>query len=211
MGFDLEREALIASGVTDWQEIALYQDKIAEIIRSFPGKGLADDPLDKARALFRWLWQTKPRRYKRRGSYRLPEVIEAQLDERRSSVGNCLGLTILYNCLLGRLGIPAGAVYLELAFKVAPHVLTILDTPSGSMDIENIRPHGFDYRGHIDAPDRTLWSDAELVADIYTSRGNEAFAQGDYRQALADYEAALALNPAYETARLNRAIALDVL
>jgi tetratricopeptide (TPR) repeat protein len=212
MGFDLEREALIASGVTDDHGIAKYKDEIEAVLRLFPWERLpAADPCSAARTLFNWLWTTRPQRYRRGGSYRLREVIEAQRDERRPSVGNCLGLTVLYNCLLGRTGIRAGAIHLEWAFELAPHVLTTLEAASGPIDIENTLPGGFDYRGHRDAPGRTVWGDRELVADIYHSRGNDCFERKDYQGALADYEAALALNPGYETARLNRAIVLDVL
>ncbi|MBN1614735.1 MAG: hypothetical protein JW950_09745 [Deltaproteobacteria bacterium] len=212
MALDLEREALIASGVTGDRAIARCKDKIEVLIRSFPGKRPSStDPQAAAGSLFDWLWKTKPRRYRRGGSSRLHEVIAAQLDERQTTVGNCLGLTVLFNCLLGRLGIRAGAVHLECAFDLAPHVLTTLDTAAGPIDIENILPWGFDYRGHIDAPDRTVWGDSELVADIYLSRGNDSFERGDYEGALSDYDRTLAWNPGYEAALLNRAMVLDVL
>jgi len=167
------------------------------------------DPVGRARRLFEWLWREKPNRYESRGKYRLNEVVDAQLSVDDRSVGNCLGLTLLYNCLLGKMGIQAGALFLPFAFQEGPHVLTLLPAEGREVEIENILPDGFDYRGYFDSPGREAWGDRELVADIYLSRGNEFFAQREWLQSLENYEKAIWFNPSYEKAHLNKAILLD--
>ena len=167
------------------------------------------EPTDRARALFTWLWMGKPARYRSRGPFRLDDVIDAQLNEQCETVGNCLGLTLLYNCLIKRLTLKAEAVHLERTFETGPHVLTELQIGDSFIDVENILPHGFDYKGHLDDPSRTKWGDRELVADIYLSLGNESFLQGQFVKALQNYDSAIDLNPQYEKARLNKAILLD--
>jgi len=77
------------------------------------------------------------------------------------------------------------------------------------MDVENILPQGFDYKGHKENPYRVEWGDRELVADIYQSAGTESFQRQEFREALRNYDLALKLYPGYEKARLNRAILLD--
>ena len=168
----------------------------------------ASNPLAQARALFDWLWKEKPNRYKPHGNFKLSEVIDAQLTKDTQIVGNCLGLTLLYNCLLRKMGIYAGALYLENAFEIGPHVLTFLKTKESFIDIENILPDGFDYKEHLNLPSRIRWGDQELVADIYLSMGNEFFKEEEFTEALKNYNMAIHLNPQYEKACLNKAILL---
>lgn len=200
----------MASGMEEEEQLFGYQRKLDGLQRtcSLRMEGLRD-PRDRARALFEWLWKEKPCRYKRHGPYRLNEVIDFQIHPDAPNVGNCLGLTLLYNCLLRRMGIPAESLYLEEAFGIGPHVLTLLPIGGSSIDVENILPQGFDYRGHLGNPSRTRWGDRELVADICLTRGNECYEQGDFQEALRWYDRALAKNPRYEKALLNRAIVLD--
>jgi len=210
MTFSLEKEALIASGVSEDDRIADYMNKLAHLHQQFIREiKPTHDPLTKAKALFDWLWMKKPGRYRPHGHYRLHDAIDSQLSGGNQVVGNCLGLTLLYNCLLGRTGMDAEALYLENAFGRGPHVLTIFRGKESMIDIENILPDGFDYKGHLNDPSRTGWGDTELVADIYHSRGNEFYEKGDYTLALRSYDRAMSLNPLYERARLNRAIVLD--
>jgi len=167
------------------------------------------DPVEEAKALFAWLWISKPNRYKPQGNYRLNEVITAQLKGDDNSVGNCLGLTLLYNCLLRKMDIDAEALYLENAFGSGPHVLTLVQTGKSTLDVENILINGFGYRGHLAHPLRTRWGDRELIADIYHSVANDLFEKGHFTEALKNYEMAVSLNAEYEKARLNMEILLD--
>jgi len=208
----LEREALLASGVEEKGRMAEYGKKLDSLCQEFTRETVpSSHRLLKAKGLFIWLWEKKPARYKPRGSFKLNHVIDAQLSDKDQAVGNCLGLTLLYNCLLFRMGIKAEASYLENAFdfEIGPHVLTTIQTKASAIDIENILPGGFDYKGHLGNPSRTRWGDQELVADIYHSMGNECFERGEFPESLKNYEMAIRLNPRYEKARLNKAILLD--
>ena len=208
--FNLEKEALLASGIKGKDELAIYENKLHLVLHQFLSKiSPVRDPLTKARDLFNWLWEEKPTRYEPHGHFRLSDVIDAQLNKANARVGNCLGLTLLYNCFLRRMGLHAEALYLENAFGMGPHVLTLLQIEECFIDIENILPDGFDFKGHLHDPSRTRWGDRELVADIYHSLGNELFSKGEWVKALENYETALHLNPRYEKARLNKAIVVD--
>jgi tetratricopeptide (TPR) repeat protein len=107
------------------------------------------------------------------------------------------------------MGIHTKALYLENAFGMGPHVLTLLQTDASVIDIEHILRDGFDYKGHLNDPSRTKWEDKELVADIYHSMGNEWFEKGELAKALNNYEMAIKLNPEYEKAYINKAILMD--
>ena len=208
--FHLEKEALLASGIKRKNKLAVYGKKLAYLNEQFIHQiWPPPHPTGKARDLFHWLWEEKPARYKSNGDFRLSRVIDAQLDEENQTVGNCLGLTLFYNCLLRRMGIRAEALYLENAFGMGPHVLTLLQAEASTIDIENILPDGFDYKGHLNNPSRTRWRDKELVADIYHSLGNEFFGKGEFAKALKNYNMAIKLNPLYEKAHLNKAILMD--
>jgi tetratricopeptide (TPR) repeat protein len=208
--FDLIVEALIASGIEKVAKMDEYLEKFEVLMRKvMPCLGNLNNPEARARNLFEWLWREKPRRYESRGKYRLNEVLDAQLSADAKGVGNCLGLTLLYNCLLRKMGIQAGALHLEYAFNVGPHVLTLLPAGEREIEVENILPDGFDFQGHLDNPGRVKWGDCELVADIYLSCGNEFFEKKEWSQSLKSYEKAISLHPTYEKAHLNKAILLD--
>jgi len=210
MPFNLEREALIASGVKEDTWVDKYISKLDQLHKQFIHEiHTTHDPLSTAKLVFNWLWMKKPSRYTPNAHYRLNHVIDCQLSKDTIEVGNCLGLTLLYNCLLRRAGIDVEALYVENAFGRGPHVLTILSVGELLIDIENIVPDGFDFRGHLNDPSRTRWGAKELVADIYHSRANECFERGEYEDALKHYERAIILNPHYEKAHLNKAIVLD--
>ena len=204
MDFNFEREALIASGVTKEDRIHVYLHELDELLSQFeqhvPPRG---DPILVAQDLFVWLWQKKPNRYKAGASFRVQDVIRAQMSESRESVGNCLGLTLLYNSLLRRKKIDARATYLENAFGIGPHVLTALTTQKGVIDVENILSHGFDFEGHLKDPTRRSLGDRELVAEIYNSAGNDFFENEELDKALRNYELAIRMDPNHERAPLN--------
>jgi tetratricopeptide (TPR) repeat protein len=208
--FDLEKEALLASGVNGKDELAIYENRLHLVLQQFLSEiSQVPDPLREARDLFTWLWTEKPTRYEPRGQFRLSDVIDAQLRKGDRPVGNCLGLTVLYNCLLRRVGVLADALYLDNAFGIGPHVLTLLQVGKSMIDIENILSDGFNYKGHLEDPSRTRWGDKELVADIYHSSGNEYFEKRKLNEALINYEMAIKLNPQYEKAHLNKVILLQ--
>ena len=131
--FDLELEAFRASGVGEGH-LVHYTRLFNDLQRKFLDQVmLSKDPVMKAKQAFGWLWQEKPNRYRPKGHYKLSDVLESQLSEESRHVGNCLGLTVLYNCLLKRIGVHAKALQLEYAFGSAPHVLSLL--PGDHRDI----------------------------------------------------------------------------
>jgi tetratricopeptide (TPR) repeat protein len=190
--------------------LAAYAEKLEFLIQKcLPHNYDSFSIKAQAKILFDGLWQHKPGRYRPNGNYRLDEVIDAQLKDGNHAVGNCLGLTVLYNCLLETIGIQAEALHLQNAFGMGPHVLTLLKTGDDPIQIENILPGSFDYKGHLHDPSAKRWGPKELVADIYHSRGNELFKRGQFGRALKNYNMALKLNPQYESARMNKAILKD--
>jgi hypothetical protein len=210
--FNLEEEALRASGIQEKGRIVHRKNQLKSLIRKFIDDISPTLPSSsRAEALFHRLWEEKPARYQSRGHYTLNDVIDAQITKGNHPVGNCLGLTLLYNCLLRRLGIMAGSLHLEDAFGKGPHVLTLLTTGGATIDVENSLPAGYDYKGHLDNPSRLRWGDQELVADIHLTNGNKAFEKGDWVEALRQYDAAVRLNPHYEKTHLNRAMVLDIM
>ncbi len=220
VGIDLIRGALIASGVQTGAEfdryfamIGLLYQRISDALFDLLEMG---NDSKKAKEIFDWLWRVKPHRYEYGGSFRLTEVLEAQLggkgrgvaDGESGIVGNCLGLTLLHNVLARRFGLTVGAVHLEDAFGLGPHIFTVLYDGDRTIDIENIFPDGFDYRGHSGASEREEWGDRELIADIYHSVANDFFVSGKWERAIENYDKAIMLHPKYIRAHINKGIAL---
>ncbi|MBE0415999.1 MAG: tetratricopeptide repeat protein, partial [Dehalococcoidia bacterium] len=165
------------------------------------------DDVERAEGIFHWLWRSKPHRYEYRGNFKLTDALDAQLGE-MENVGNCLGLTVLYNVLAQRFGLEVKAAHLEDAFGIGPHVFTVLCIGMRSIDIDNIFPYGFNYRGHKGDPLREEWGDRELIADIYHSMANDFFERGEWESAIENYDKSIRLHPKYTKARLNKGIAL---
>lgn len=204
---DLGQAALVASGVKAQRQLKNYVAKIDAMCQKLAVIIGTGDDVEKAKTIFNWLWATKPKRYRSRDNFTLTKVIDAQLSKLHKNVGNCLGLTVLYNVLAQRFGLAAKAIYLDNAFGRGPHVLTMLQTGNGPIDVENIFPFGFDYKGHLNNSGRIEWSNRELVADIYVSIGNDLFEQGKLKMAIQNYDEAIKLNPNHPIASLNRQIA----
>ncbi|MFQ5924832.1 MAG: tetratricopeptide repeat protein [Dehalococcoidia bacterium] len=206
---DLDQGALIASGVETEPVLNSYLARIGQLCHRIAAKDFRSkgSDVERARAIFHWLWRTKPYRHQYRGNFKLTDVLDAQLGE-KDEVGNCLGLTVLYNVLCRRFGLEVKAVQMEHAFGLGPHVFSVLYVAGRSIDIENVFPYGFDYRGHKGDPQRKEWGSGELGADIYHSRANSLFERGKLDSAIENYDRAIRLNPKYAKARLNKGIAL---
>ena len=208
---DLAQGALLASGVETVKELSCYLEKIdrlcQKIADAFGDLFQNRSDSEKSKGIFDWLWQEKTHRYEHGGSFRLTCVLDAQLGE-NEKVGNCLGLTVLYNVMAQRFGLEVGAAHLEDAFGLGPHLFTVLYTGGLTIDIENVFPDGFDYRGHPGAEQREEWGDRELIADIYHSVGNDLFASGKLERSIESYDRALMLHPGCSRAHLNKGIAL---
>lgn len=205
MPFDFLFEALKGSGVKTDKALMFWIGKLDLLQRGMPE--FPDSTKTKAETLFHWLWKDRPCRYIPGGSFRLTEVIGAQLNPQAGYVGNCLGLTLLFNSLAQRLGLKVGAIHMEEAFSTGPHVLSLLYTEKGHVQVENIFPDGFDYRAHP-GEKQVIWDGKALVADIYNSSGTESFLKGDLKAALYCYKKALTLKPGYVKAKLNMGLTL---
>jgi tetratricopeptide (TPR) repeat protein len=207
-GANLAQGALLASGLASDKEIFLYLnkiDKLCDLIAASTPDCTGD--IDKARCIFDWLWETTPHRYKSEGHCKLTAVIDAQYRNDKD-IGNCLGLTALYNVIAQVFGLTVKAVYLESASGPGPHVCSLLVLEGKTIDIENIFINGFEYHAHRNAPSREEWGDRELIADIYASVGNDLFAARKMNRAIENYEKAIQLNPRYNRPLLNKGIAL---
>ncbi|MEE8374302.1 MAG: tetratricopeptide repeat protein [Dehalococcoidia bacterium] len=207
---DLARGALVASGARNQAELERYMSRIEGLCQQLPSAVGAGSALSKARSLFDWLWTTKAGRNESGGSFRLTEVIDAQVDPRAAKVGNCLGLTLLYNVFAQRLGLDVQAVYLEAVAGRLSHVISTLVSGRKRTDIDNIFPDGFDSKDYLDSPLRIEWGDAELIADVYHSIGWELHEKDRLEGAVVNYSKAIWLNPKYVKAYLNRGIALSM-
>ncbi len=170
LSMGLPGAAFIASGL-DSIQIEEYMKRFNDFSTNIRDKIKGDDKRKDAEAIFHWLWKTKPNRYERGGNFRLHLVIDAYWGE-TEKVGNCLGLTTLYNSLVQEFGIPMKTAYLE-NFMGFPHVFSILFSDEGKIPIENIFPNGFDYDSHKHNREIAVWDNLHLVADIYNSRANE--------------------------------------
>lgn len=208
---DLASAALVASGVGDAEAISRYLRRLDDWLKRMALFAHPEDEAVRARLIFEALWRGKPERYQPGGSFRLNEVIDAQTAEGLGPVGNCLGLTLFYNSLLERQGIAAQAAYLPHAFGRGPHVLSLLPTLQGSIAVENIFPHGFDYAGHQGVAGMIVWGNRELVAEVFAARGNELFEGDRLQEALECYRTAIRLNGRHPSAYLNLGTVLSLL
>ena len=208
---DLAWGALVASGLKDQHTLDGYLNKLSTLCQDFQTTSPSEDKKQKARALFDWLWSTKPNRYESQGNFRLTNVIDVQIDPSADKVGNCLGLTLLFNILAQKQGLKVKAIHLEDASGIGPHVISILNIARSQIDVENTLSNGFDFKEHLKNQSRELWGDIELIADIYHSIGNEFFDNNDLDEAIRNYTKAIYLNHNYTKAYLNRGIALAML
>jgi tetratricopeptide (TPR) repeat protein len=208
---DLARGALIASGVKNSADLDNYLAELNTLYQQVAPEISTGSKLKKAKALFDWLWANKPNRYQYQGNFRLQDVLDAQLDPNIEEVGNCLGLTVLYNVLAQNFGLDMKAVYLEEAHGRLSHVFSTFVIGNITTDIDNIFSNGFDYKDHLDNPERVSWGNSELIADIYHSIGWALHEQGKLEGAILNYSKAIHLNPKYAKAYLNRGIALSML
>ena len=207
---DLAWGALVASGISNDKALTLYLDKIKTLCQLFQKSSTAKNDLQEARALFNWLWSTKPNRYESQGYFRLTNVIDNQLDPSVERIGNCLGLTLLFNILAQKIVLKVKAVHIEETGN-GPHVLSMLIIGRGKIDVENTLPNGFDFKEYLQNPHREMWNNRELIADIYHSSGNELFEHNELEEAIAYYTKAVTLNHRYTKAYFNRGIALATL
>lgn len=199
-GFDFLSEALRASGASP-EAAALCRSRLEVLLsRAAVPPG---DARHRAKALFNYLGQSKPRRYQPGGEFCLHRAVANQLRPEPGPVGNCLGLTLLYNALALGLGLKVGALYLPEAFGRGPHTCSLLYVKRGIVIIEHIFPDGFGYAGHRENRFQEKWGERELVAEVWVARGNALWEQGDLSGAAASYREALEVCPGFPKAVVN--------
>ena len=162
----LEEAALTASGVKAQLEREHYLSLFRKVVSQITPQMPQEDEVSRAQFLFNWLWKTKPKRYLPGGYFVLNEVLKAQLRQGAGPVGNCLGLTVLYNSLARQFGLNVVTIHLEKAFHGVPHVFSSLLTGDKQVDIEHVSPEGFNSSAHRETTERKVWGDNQLQADI---------------------------------------------
>jgi len=138
-GFDLAEAFFIASGIRDERELASYMQKfegLCSTISEDPKVKSASNKVEKAKAIFDWLWESKPDRYN--SCNKLTDALDNQLSKEKKSVGDCGGLTSLYNSICQRFGISV------LSVHAAEHIYSVLTMDDGNLlVIENTNKDGF--------------------------------------------------------------------
>jgi tetratricopeptide (TPR) repeat protein len=202
----LERGLLIISGLKTEGEMRAYTQKLDQIYHGFLEKLTSKSPVSLAtwreymaaslaKALFEYLWNTKPRRCD--GNFLLTDVIEAQLDpEVNRKVGSCVGLTALFTVL----GLRED---LNLTILVSDsHMVNRLRADDTIYNIDNTDPLGFDY--DLEEKDFLEYPSILLLANVLNSRGMAQEIRDNFEQAKADYSKAIEINPEYGNAYNNR-------
>ncbi|MFP3871210.1 MAG: tetratricopeptide repeat protein [Syntrophobacteria bacterium] len=201
----LERALLVVSGLQTEGEIAGYIRKLDQIHERFIHKlekkvstSLSTlreyMPGLRAKLLFEYLWNTKPRRCN--SNFLLTHVVDAQLDpDVHCKVGMCIGLTSLYTVLGLRENLNLTIVSND------SHMLNRLRTAAKIYNIEHTDPLGFDSELADDSfHERPPIS---LVANVLNSRGLREERKENLAEALRNYNKAIALNPHYANAYNN--------
>lgn len=209
--FDLVKAALKAEGIHTKKACEYYSELVNSLVKEVSQLiGKTTGYQARAKELFNWLWSVKPLRYHRGGNFQLSQVLKAQTSPQSVKVGNCLGLTLLYNVVASRIGLKTGAGYLESAFNRGPHVFSLLYDDKKTIYVENTLSRGFDFQEYRGDSSMELWGNEQLVADIYHSTGNECFEQGELERAIKNYHKAIELNPSYGKPYLNLITSLEI-
>jgi len=128
--FDLLQAALVASGIRDVSTVRRLHGDLEKRLESITVQvaNIADDK-ERGERLLVLLHERLLRQYDKDAS----TIIDV-LEQGRF---NCVSATIFYNVLAGRVGLVAKAVI------VPSHVLTLLFTMSGPVEVETTSPNGF--------------------------------------------------------------------
>lgn len=212
----VERALLVVSGLQNEEEVAEYQRKLDRMQKGFEkfnnglfrkikealfGNGQCQE-YGAAKALFEYLWETKPNRYN--GDFLLAKVIDNQLDNGEGKVGNCAGLTSLYSVLGVRLGLDVAVLY------NGNHVLSLLSCHGQEIVVENNKRNGFDCNFE-ERPKFQKEDLRTLVSSVFYSRGSARYNLGDFKGSIQDYDKVLEIEPDYASAFNNRIIAIKML
>lgn len=194
--FDLVKSAFIASGIKDRGKLKFYLERFNDLCLkiSLDKRFItATTDVGKGQAIADYLWDGKPNRAERSndefGTWRLSEVLDNQLSD-QEVVGNCVGLSVLYNSIANQLGLVTSFV------ETDNHTYTILESNKDRTVVENTVNERIGIRklrGRI-ISDQKLIKKLLLRSAIYCER------QGDYQAAFEYEKTKLMINPNRENA-----------
>lgn len=211
---DIEHALLIASGCETEEKVAEYRRKIDELDRQFKAydnksplekieaealtsRGLSE--IMKAWALSNYLWEGWQENRFTSDRFRLTDAADAQLvGDKINGVGNCRGLTALYSVLGIRNNLNLSV------FTNGGHTMSLLNADGKKVAIWTtglgIRYDPEKYEGF---KSREL---IHLVAQMYLSRAREKRCEPD---AIIEYNKAIEIDPDYDFAYFERALAKE--
>ncbi len=202
----VEDVLLVVSGIKTPQELKEYKQKIGSIQSHFrawiKSKGAVSEIIDenymtvsRARFLFEYLWNSKPRRHGK--GYSVAAAIDAQLDpDTNVTLGSCVALTGLYTILCIRENIHT------VILASGDHVLNSLKHAGFSLNVENTDPQGFNKELNENYFEEL--PPALLAASILNSRGIDENSRGMHEEALKSFSKAVKIRPSYASAFNNR-------
>lgn len=183
--FDLANAGLIASGIRDKGGLDFYLDKFNGLVLSIAADSRvssAETDVKKAQAVFDWLWESKPKRDD--SASRLTDALDNQLSN-REQVGDCMGLTLLYNSICQRLGISMKAVW------TVRHIYSAMDTEKGIIPVENTMRYGFGNGLGVGI----VIGNQQLIQRFLLRQAFDYKEAKDHKQAFSLTEIALRINP----------------
>ncbi len=194
----LEKALLTVSGLKTKESVEEYSQKLDKIQEEFEKDctDQADFKENKGKALFDYLWTTKPTRYKE-DRFLLTNVIDAQLDPLIPEVGNSLGLTTLYTLLGLREKLDISVM------QSNGHVWNIVKNNDKNYVVDSTSPEKF-----IECQQPANKKPASYLLSIfYTNYGIENAKKGNHNMAISNYNLALMLEPENQKALIGRALA----
>jgi len=206
--FDLATSGFIASGIKDGSELDSYLNRFGRLVSDIGSDervGDATRGVNKAKAVFDWLWNSKPKRYN--STSKLTEVLNNQLSK-GDGVGCCIGLTLFYNSICQRLNIDMGAVLTTIleSRPVSPHMYSAINTGRGIVLIENTLKDGFD----IKKGKGKIIDNQKLIQWFLYDQSNDCEKAGECRKAFSLEEVALRISPEPFNAHHLRMLAEDM-
>ena len=223
---------LIASGLKTEKDIREYTRKLDRLQKEFEKEcgydewqnNPADNPEfksenlkyhregNKGKALFNYLWRTKPSRYKK-DQFCLTNVIDAQLDPQIPEAGNCLGLTMLYTLLALREKLDVSVAQSGVHIQNIVRVIDRMDNHLTSI-VDNTHAEGFQTEQQANNHTANNRKNKNLTAKpascllsiFYSTTGAEKFENSKYNATVTDQNIALMLDPDNEDAYIYRGL-----
>lgn len=207
--FDLATAGFIASGIREKEELDSYLNRFEGLVSSifsdiresfsrfeystsfsYSDAQVRNAKINafKAEAVFNWLWNSKPKRSKKPKSGNraviLTDVLDNQLSD-KEEVGDCMGLTSLYNSICQRLGIDVKAVW------TTGHIYSVIENDRSLIPIENTLEEGF----NEGCRKGVIIDNSQLIQRFLIRQASDYKKAENYREAYLLEEIALRINP----------------